>query len=96
VPQAIRAKLSVSTAPGICIIGRPQGNHDTGFTYADYLTWPEGERWELIAKTSGCRSSTGWVIFRYSEIITEFSLKRFKFRFNETIAKIPMLIYNFA
>jgi Uma2 family endonuclease len=29
-------------------MGMPLRNHDTGFTYADYLTWPEGERWELI------------------------------------------------
>lgn len=30
-------------------MGQPLRNHDTGFTYADYLTWPEGDRWELIA-----------------------------------------------
>ncbi len=29
-------------------MGTPQGNHDTGYSYADYLTWPPGERWELI------------------------------------------------
>ena len=29
-------------------MGLPQRHHETGFTYADYLTWPEGERWEII------------------------------------------------
>ncbi|MEW6526388.1 MAG: Uma2 family endonuclease [Spirochaetota bacterium] len=26
----------------------PKQKHDTRFTYADYLTWPPEERWELI------------------------------------------------
>lgn len=29
-------------------MGLPLRQHATGFTYADYLNWPEGERWELI------------------------------------------------
>ena len=29
-------------------MGMPQRHYKTGFTYADYLMWPEGERWELI------------------------------------------------
>ena len=29
-------------------MGLPQRNFETGFTYADYLSWPAGERWELI------------------------------------------------
>jgi Uma2 family endonuclease len=29
-------------------MGQPQHQHETGFTYANYLTWPAGERWELI------------------------------------------------
>ncbi len=29
-------------------MGLPQRHHETSFTYADYLTWPEGERWEII------------------------------------------------
>ena len=29
-------------------MGLPFRNHQSGFTYADYLTWPDGERWELI------------------------------------------------
>ncbi len=29
-------------------MGRPLRDHASGFTYADYLTWPDGERWELI------------------------------------------------
>jgi Uma2 family endonuclease len=29
-------------------MGLPLRQHQTGFTYADYLIWPEGERWELI------------------------------------------------
>lgn len=36
--------------PPICythLMGLPN-EQSSGFTYADYLTWPEGERWELI------------------------------------------------
>jgi len=29
-------------------MGLPLRQQKTGFTYADYLAWPEGERWELI------------------------------------------------
>ena len=29
-------------------MGPPQRHSKSGFTYADYLTWPDGERWELI------------------------------------------------
>jgi len=29
-------------------MGLPQSHQKIGFTYADYLTWPDGERWELI------------------------------------------------
>jgi len=29
-------------------MGLPLRQQKTGFTYADYLGWPEGERWELI------------------------------------------------
>jgi len=29
-------------------MGLPARQHEYGFTYADYLGWPEGERWELI------------------------------------------------
>jgi Uma2 family endonuclease len=29
-------------------MGRPLHHQATGFTYADYKSWPEGERWELI------------------------------------------------
>ena len=29
-------------------MGLPLRHQETGFTYADYLTWPEGERWEII------------------------------------------------
>jgi len=29
-------------------MGLPQGHQKTGFTYADYVARPEGERWELI------------------------------------------------
>jgi Uma2 family endonuclease len=29
-------------------MGLPLRQPNPGFTYADYLTWPEGERWELI------------------------------------------------
>lgn len=29
-------------------MGMPLRNHQSGFTYADYLSWPDGERWELI------------------------------------------------
>ncbi|HEY5561912.1 MAG TPA: Uma2 family endonuclease, partial [Clostridiaceae bacterium] len=26
----------------------PLLNEDRKYTYSDYLTWPEGERWEII------------------------------------------------
>ena len=29
-------------------MGLPQGHQKTGFTYADYVARPEGDRWELI------------------------------------------------
>ena len=29
-------------------MGLPPRHHATGFSYADYLTWPAGERWEII------------------------------------------------
>lgn len=29
-------------------MGLPLRHRQTGFTYADYLGWPDGERWELI------------------------------------------------
>ncbi|APW45571.1 Uma2 family endonuclease [Rhodoferax antarcticus] len=29
-------------------MGLPRRHRENGFTYADYLNWPEGERWELI------------------------------------------------
>jgi Uma2 family endonuclease len=29
-------------------MGMPAKKHEAGFTYADYLKWPPGERWELI------------------------------------------------
>jgi Uma2 family endonuclease len=29
-------------------MGMPLRHQATGFTYVDYKTWPEGERWELI------------------------------------------------
>ena len=29
-------------------MGLPQRHHATGFTHAGFLTWPQGERWELV------------------------------------------------
>lgn len=29
-------------------MSHPKANPDASFTYADYLTWPDDERWELI------------------------------------------------
>lgn len=29
-------------------MGPTAEKHGNGFTYRDYLTWPEGERWEII------------------------------------------------
>lgn len=46
------------------------------FTYADYLTWPEGERWEIIDGEAFSMSSPGQI---HQEILLSLATKFFVF-----------------
>ncbi|HIJ80515.1 MAG TPA: hypothetical protein HPP76_02265 [Desulfuromonadales bacterium] len=40
---------------------------DEHFTYADYLTWDDGKRWELIAGQAFCMSPAPGIIRRFAQ-----------------------------
>lgn len=51
----------------------PQG--DKKYTYSDYLTWPENERWEIIDGVPSLQASPTWQHQAISrELLTQFSL----------------------
>jgi len=45
---------------GVKLMSISQNNPSQKYTYADYLTWPEGERWEIIDGVSYMQVAPTW------------------------------------
>ena len=48
----------------------PEIKPDQKYTYADYLTWPEDERWEIIDGKAYAQATPSW---RHQSISVELS-----------------------